>query len=46
VSFAVDGKQYVAVTTGQSLVAGAARRVTPELTGESAPSQVFVFALP
>jgi PQQ-dependent dehydrogenase (methanol/ethanol family) len=46
VSFAVDGKQYVAVTTGGSLVANAARRVTPELTGESAPSQVFVFALP
>jgi PQQ-dependent dehydrogenase (methanol/ethanol family) len=46
VSFAVDGKQYVAVTTGGSLVAGAARRVTPELTGEPAPSQVFVFALP
>jgi len=46
VSFAVDGKQYVAVTTGQSLVAGAARRVTPELTGTSPPSQVVVFALP
>jgi alcohol dehydrogenase (cytochrome c) len=46
VSFAVDGKQYVAVTTGGSLVAGAARRVTPELTGEPTPSQVYVFALP
>jgi glucose dehydrogenase len=46
VSFAVDGKQYVAVTTGGSLVAGAARRVTPELTGDPAPSRVFVFALP
>jgi len=46
VTYAVDGKQYVAVTTGGSLVANAARRVTPELTGESAPSQVFVFALP
>ena len=46
VSFAVDGKQYVAVTTGQSLVAGASRRVTPELTGESPPAQVVVFALP
>jgi alcohol dehydrogenase (cytochrome c) len=46
VSFAVDGKQYVAVTTGPSLVAAATRRVTPELTGESAPGQVFVFALP
>jgi len=46
VSFEVDGKQYVAVTTGGSLVANAARRVTPELTGSSEPSQVFVFALP
>ena len=35
VSFAVDGKQYVAVTTGPSLVAAASRRVTPELTGET-----------
>jgi alcohol dehydrogenase (cytochrome c) len=46
VSFAVDGKQYVAVSTGQSLVAGASRRVTPELTGESPPAQLVVFALP
>jgi len=46
VSFAVDGKQYVAVTTGQSLVGSASRRVTPELTGESPPAQVVVFALP
>jgi alcohol dehydrogenase (cytochrome c) len=46
VSFAVDGKQYVAVTTGPSLVAAAARRVTPELTGETAAAQVYVFALP
>ena len=33
VTFAVGGKQYVAVTTGPSLVAAAARRVTPELAG-------------
>jgi len=46
VSFAVDGKQYVAVTTGQSLVAAAARRVTPELPQESGGAKVFVFALP
>ena len=46
VSFAVDGKQYIAVTTGQSLVGSASRRVTPELTGESPPAQVVVFALP
>jgi alcohol dehydrogenase (cytochrome c) len=46
VSFAVDGKQYVAVTTGPSLVAAAARRVTSELTGESGAAKVHVFALP
>jgi PQQ-dependent dehydrogenase (methanol/ethanol family) len=46
VSFAVDGKQYVAVTTGPSLVAAAARRVTPELSGDTGTGQVVVFALP
>jgi alcohol dehydrogenase (cytochrome c) len=46
VSFAVDGKQYVAVTTGPSLVAMAARRLTPELPNDAAAGQVFVFALP
>jgi PQQ-dependent dehydrogenase (methanol/ethanol family) len=46
VSFAVGGKQYVAVTTGPSLVAAAARRVTPELPADSGGAQVFVFALP
>jgi alcohol dehydrogenase (cytochrome c) len=46
VSFAVNGKQYVAVTSGPSLVAAAARRLTPEVTGESGAGQVFVFALP
>jgi alcohol dehydrogenase (cytochrome c) len=46
ISFAVDGRQYVAVTTGQSLVAGAARRVTPELPAADGGANVFVFALP
>jgi PQQ-dependent dehydrogenase (methanol/ethanol family) len=46
VTFAVDRKQYVAVTTGPSLVAAAARRVTPELPADSGGAQVFVFALP
>ncbi len=46
VSFAVDGKQYVAVTTGPSLVAMAARRVTPELAPDSGEPRVHVFALP
>jgi alcohol dehydrogenase (cytochrome c) len=46
VSFAVEGKQYVAVTTGPSLVAMAARRLTPELPNDAGAGQVFVFALP
>jgi alcohol dehydrogenase (cytochrome c) len=46
VTFAVDGKQFVAVTTGPSLVAMAARRVTPELASDSGGGRVFVFALP
>ncbi len=45
VSFAVDGVQYVAVTTGPSLVAAAARRVTPEIAAADAPAAVFVFKL-
>jgi outer membrane protein assembly factor BamB len=46
VSFGVDGKQYVAVTTGPSLVAMAARRMTPELPSDEAGAAVYVFALP
>jgi alcohol dehydrogenase (cytochrome c) len=46
VTFAVGGKQYVAVTTGASLVAMAARRVTPELPADAGGAEVFVFALP
>jgi PQQ-dependent dehydrogenase (methanol/ethanol family) len=43
--FAVSGKQYVAVTTGNSLVSNSANRLTPEIKpGGSA--QVYVFALP
>ncbi len=45
VTFAVGGKQYVAVTTGPSLVANSSLRVAPELKPGNAPS-VFVFALP
>ena len=45
VSFAVDGKQYVAVSTGSSLTAMGANRLTPELT-PSLGNNLFVFALP
>jgi alcohol dehydrogenase (cytochrome c) len=45
ISFAVNGKQYVAVTTGASLVANSALRLTPELKPGNA-ANIFVFALP
>ena len=45
ITFAVNGKQYVAVSTGPSLVAGGVGRLTPELKPGSA-SQMYVFALP
>ena len=45
VTFAVGGKQYVAVTTGPSLVANTSLRVAPELKPGNAAS-VFVFTLP
>jgi len=46
VTYTAGGKQYVAVTTGPSLVAAAARRVTPELAPDSSGARTVVFALP
>jgi PQQ-dependent dehydrogenase (methanol/ethanol family) len=45
VTFAVSGKQYVAVSTGPSLVAGGVNFATPEIK-PSATNQMYVFALP
>jgi alcohol dehydrogenase (cytochrome c) len=45
IAFAVDGKQYMAVTTGNSLVSNSTNRLTPELRPSGA-GNVFVFALP
>ena len=45
ITFAVDGKQYVAVATGPSGVATATLRLTPELKPSNA-GQMYVFALP
>lgn len=45
ITFSVAGKQYVAVTTGPSLVANSSLRVAPELK-PGAAANVFVFALP
>jgi alcohol dehydrogenase (cytochrome c) len=45
ISFGVGGKQYIAVTTGTSLVSSSALRLTPELKPGNA-ANIFVFALP
>jgi len=45
VSYAVDGKQYIAVSTGSSLVSSGVNRLAPELKPGNANS-IFVFALP
>jgi alcohol dehydrogenase (cytochrome c) len=45
ITFAVDGKQYVAVSTGTSLVASSALRLTPELKPGNA-ANIFIFSLP
>ena len=45
ITYAVRGKQYVAVTVGNSLVSSALNRLAPELAPSNA-SNIFVFALP
>ena len=45
VTFAVGGRQYVAASTGPSLVAGALNALTPEVQPANGNS-LFVFALP
>jgi len=44
VSFAVDGRQYIAVSTGSSLAASGMNALTPELR-PAAGNNLFVFAL-
>ena len=44
-AFAVDGKQYVAVSTGGSGLAFGLARLTPDLRPATG-NQLFVFALP
>ncbi|HEY5665168.1 MAG TPA: PQQ-binding-like beta-propeller repeat protein [Gammaproteobacteria bacterium] len=46
VTFETDGKQYVAVATGPSLVANSMNRLTPEIAPESSRPTLHVFALP
>jgi septal ring factor EnvC (AmiA/AmiB activator) len=45
VTFSVDGKQYVAVSTGTSVTAGALMALTPELH-VTKNAALYVFALP
>jgi alcohol dehydrogenase (cytochrome c) len=45
VAFAVNGKQYVAVSTGAALATGGLARMTPELRPSNG-NNLFVFALP
>ena len=45
VSYAVDGRQYVAVSTGTASTASMFTRLTPEIR-PSAGNNLFVFALP
>jgi PQQ-dependent dehydrogenase (methanol/ethanol family) len=45
ISYAVDGRQYVAVSTGGSLATGGTNSLTPELRPGTA-NNLFVFALP
>jgi PQQ-dependent dehydrogenase (methanol/ethanol family) len=46
VTFAVDGKQYVAVSTGRSNVTGGLARLTPDAVPAETTSKLFVLALP
>jgi alcohol dehydrogenase (cytochrome c) len=45
ITYEVDGKQYVAVSTGTSLATAGISRLTPEIR-PSAGNNLFVFALP
>ena len=45
IPYAVDGRQYIAVSTGGSLATGGTNALTPELRSGTA-NNLFVFALP
>jgi PQQ-dependent dehydrogenase (methanol/ethanol family) len=46
VAFAVEGRQYVSISTGRSNMTGALARLTPDAAPPSVDSKLFVFALP
>jgi alcohol dehydrogenase (cytochrome c) len=45
VTFAVDGKQYVAVSTGRSNMTGGLSRLTPDAVPAESPNKLLVFTL-
>ena len=45
VTFAVNGKQYVAISTGRSNLTGGLARLTPDVAPDDNRNQLFVFAL-
>ena len=45
VTFAVEGKQYVAVSTGRSNMTGGLTRLTPDVAPRDSANKLFVFAL-
>jgi alcohol dehydrogenase (cytochrome c) len=45
VTFAVDGKQYVAVSTGRSNMTGGLTRLTPDVAPADGRNKLFVFGL-
>jgi alcohol dehydrogenase (cytochrome c) len=46
VTFAVNGKQYLAVSTGRSNMTGGLSRLTPDAVPAETANKLFVFALP
>ena len=45
-TYAVDGRQYVTISTGRSNMTSALARLTPDAAPASTASKLFVFALP
>jgi alcohol dehydrogenase (cytochrome c) len=46
ISYGVNGKQYVAVMTGDGLLTGSLTNLTPDLKPAKGMNAVYVFALP
>jgi hypothetical protein len=46
VTYAVNGRQYIAITSGGGPIAAAAVGMTPEADTSSGGNAVYVFALP